>query len=415
MAINTSTSGQKPRVLIANKFYYRRGGDCVYTLNLEQMLRANGHEAAVFAMRYPENINSPWNEYFPSEVSFTGGPVQKLKALERTLGHGDVRKCFARLLRDFKPDVVHLNNIHSYLSPVIAEMSHDYGAKVVWTLHDYKLVCPAYSCLRHGRTCQDCFTDPKAVLSTRCMKGSRAASAVAYAEERAWNPQRIMRSVDTFIAPSDFMALKMKQGGYDKAHIKVLNNFIDISPAQPLDWARRGDFYCYVGRLSPEKGIETLLKAAQSTPLKLLVAGDGPLFAPLKDKYADAPNITFLGRLAGGAVAELIRQARFSVVPSEWYENNPFSIIESHCAGTPVLGADIGGIPELIDSANGMLFPHGDIASLSRAIMEMYCRTTSSQAIADRFDPIRIQATALHRFSASAHYAALGQIYSEGI
>ncbi len=411
--MNIQNDNSKPRVLIVNKFYYRRGGDCVYTLNLERMLRANGHEVAMFAMRYPENLDSAWSQYFPSEVSFSGGSFQKLKALERTLGHGDVRKCFSRLLRDFKPDVVHLNNIHSYLSPVIAEMAHDYGAKVVWTLHDYKLVCPAYSCLRDGRICEECFTNPKAVLSTRCMKGSRAASAVAYAEARTWNPRRLMRSVDTFIAPSDFMARKMRQGGYDDARIKVLNNFIPSEPSPALDWSRRGDFYCYVGRLSNEKGVEMLLKAALSVPLKLLVAGDGPLFAPLKAKYADAPNITFMGQLAGGAVAELLRQARFSVIPSEWYENNPFSVIESHCEGTPVLGADIGGIPELIDSGNGMLFPHGDIASLSRAIVEMYRRTSSSDAKTDMFDPAEIQADALSRFSAGTHYDALREIYED--
>ncbi len=400
-------NGSPKRVLVVNKFYYRRGGDCVYTLNLERMLDVNGHDTAIFAMQYPENIESVWSRYFPSEVTFQGGAAQKLKAVRRMSGHGDIRECFSRLLRDFRPDVVHLNNIHSYLSPVLAEMAKEYGARVVWTLHDYKLVCPAYSCLCSGKVCEACFTDPKAVLTKRCMKGSLAASAVAYAEARMWNPERIQRSVDAFICPSRFMALKMEQGGYDPSKLVVLNNFINSSTPEALDYSRRGDYYCYVGRLSPEKGVETLLKAASRVQAKLLVAGGGPLFGELKARFADVPQITFMGQLGGGAVAELLRQARFSVVPSEWYENNPFSVIESLCAGTPVLGAEIGGIPELITPDNGMLFPPGDADALAEPIKEMNRRTGSAPS----FHPGRIRAEALKRFNPDAHYDALRAIY----
>lgn len=394
------------RVLVVNKFYYRRGGDCVYTLNLEQMLRDHGHEVAVFAMQYPENLDSPWSVYFPREVSFQGSLGQKVHALDRVLGRGDVRDCFARLLRDFRPDVVHLNNIHSYLSPVLAEMAKRQGARVVWTLHDYKLICPSYSCLRDGAVCEECFADSRAVWKRRCMKGSIVASAVAYLEARRWNAGRIQRSVDAFVCPSRFMARKMEQGGYDSGKLTVISNFINISPLPALDYQHRGDYYCYVGRLSPEKGVETLLKAASGVKMKLLVAGSGPLFAELKERYADTSHITFLGQLAGGAVAELLRQARFSVVPSEWYENNPFSIIESLCAGTPVIGADIGGIPELIDPDNGRLFAPGDAPTLAERIREM------ARLGADgHFDYTRIQADARQRFAADAHYRALLKIY----
>lgn len=161
------------KILLANKFYYRRGGDCVHTLNLEQLLKAHGHEVAVFAMDYPENLETQWSKYFPSEVKFKLG-TGMIEALMRPFGTREVQRKFNALLDDFHPDVVHLNNIHSQLSPVIAEMAHERGIKVVWTLHDYKLLCPRYDCLRNGETvCESCFADKHKVLEYKCMKNSK--------------------------------------------------------------------------------------------------------------------------------------------------------------------------------------------------------------------------------------------------
>ena len=175
------------RILIVNKFYYSRGGDCIYALNLERMLQQHGYEVAVFSMQYPENEDSRYGRYFAPQVDFAGGIGAKIAAVKRILGVGDVVARFKQLLSDFKPDVVHLNNIHSYLSPVVGEIAKKAGCRVVWTLHDYKLLCPSYACLRNGESCELCFTDKSSVLRTRCMKGSLAASAVAYVEAWYWN------------------------------------------------------------------------------------------------------------------------------------------------------------------------------------------------------------------------------------
>lgn len=122
---------------------------------------------------------------------------------------------------------------------------------------------------------------------------------------------------------------------------------------------QRGKYYCYVGRLSEEKGVETLLEAATMLQHELRIAGSGPLYGKLKAKYDSWPQITFLGQLDSDGVAKLLGEAACSVLPSEWYENNPLGIIESLCAGTPVVGAEIGGIPELIDDNNGLTFTPG--------------------------------------------------------
>jgi len=401
----------KPRVLLVNKFYYRRGGDCVCVLNLEHALRERGHDVAVFAMQYPENLTSEWNGYWPTQVEFTGDSWDKAAALKRTMGMGDIRKSFRRMLREFKPDVVHLHNIHSYLSPTVGSMAKDAGARVVWTLHDYKLLCPAYTCLRNGRACELCFNDKKQVLATRCMKGSLAASAVAYLEAMRWNRSRLESFTDRFICPSGFMASKMAQGGFDKKKLVTLCNFIAPEAAEKFMRLlangypeQREPYYCYIGRLSQEKGIGTLLEAAAELPFELRVAGDGPLNGEARSRFGHCRNIKFLGKLDGKGVADLLAGAKFSVLPSEWYENNPLSVIESLCAGTPVVGACIGGIPELIDPSCGLTFESGNAGGLRDAIFSAWNT---------RFDHDSIARHALNRFSSTAYYTQLMDIYTK--
>ena len=394
----------KKRILLINKFYYRRGGDCVYVLNLESLLKSRGHDVAVYAMDYPENLPSEWSRYFPEEVDFG---KDKVKGIERIFGYGDIKTSFARILEDFRPDVVHLNNIHSYLSPVLAQMASEYGAKVVWTLHDYKLVCPSYSCLIDGKVCEECFENPFAVVTKRCMKGSLPASLLAYAEARKWNKEKLTEWTDVFLCPSRFMSLKMEEGGFPPTKLYHLYNF--ISPEMMEFYSGSGvnverqDYYCYVGRLSTEKGIRTLLKVASGLPYELRVAGTGPLEAELKKEFASCSNIKFLGHCSLEQVQHLFAKARFSVTPSECYENNPFSVIESLCGGTPFVGADIGGIPELANNKNGIIFTSGDIKSLELAIDEAWNR---------EWDYASIQKNALEKFSPEQHYLALDKIYS---
>ena len=362
------------KILIVNKFYYNRGGDCTCTINLEHMLHANGYETAVYAMDYPENIQTPFSKYFAKEVSFSGGIKNKLAAAARIFGGAGVKASFAKILNEFKPDIVHFNNIHSYLSPVIVKMAKDFGAKTIWTMHDYKLVCPSYSCLLNGKSCELCIGgDKKNVLKTRCMKNSLSASLLAYLEAMKWSTDKLEKYTDVYVCPSKFMADKMAQGGFDKNKIKVVCNFIPDTMINNITVkTERKSYYAYVGRLSQEKGVATLIKVASQLPHTIKIAGDGPLAAELKDRYKDCKNIEFLGRLNSSQVAELLSNAKFSVMPSECYENNPMGVIESLCFGTPVIGAKIGGIPELLEPSNGMLFRSGDEKSLNKTIDTMW-------------------------------------------
>ena len=386
------------RILLSNKFYYRRGGDCIYMLNLEQLLKAHGHEVAVFAMDYTENIDTPWRKYFPRNMS-------KLMALTRPFGSHEVKRKFSKLLDDFRPDVVHLNNIHTQLSPVIAELAHIRGIRVVWTLHDYKLLCPRYDCLCDGKTvCEQCFNGDKTPCRTyRCMKRSRMASEVGYREAVMWNRERLEAYTDLFICPSRFMAEKMAQGGFRKDKLKVLCNFIDVEKCRKDDYSK-DDYYCYVGRLSHEKGVATLVEAASRLPYRLKVIGGGPLLEQLKIKNEQLKdNVEFLGYKQWEEIKEIAGRARFTVIPSEWYENNPLSVIEAECIGTPVLGARIGGIPELIsDGVNGMTFESGNAVGLAEKIKDMFAETFDYKAIAE---------AAMKRYNAENYYNEIMKIY----
>lgn len=391
------------KILLANKFYYRRGGDCIYTLNLEKLLKAHGHEVAVFAMDYPENLDTPWKKYFPKNMS-------KLMAFTRPFGSHEVKSTFTKLLDDFKPDVVHLNNVHTQLSPVMAELAHQRGIKVVWTLHDYKLLCPRYDCLKNGNTiCETCFNgDKKACLDNKCMKGSKLASFIGYKEAVTWNRERLEASTDVFICPSQFMADKMVQGGFSKSKMQTLCNFIDVekckfSSTDGTDYTddvellpKKEDYYCFIGRLSHEKGAKTLIEAANQLPYKLVIIGGGPLMDELKS--VAHTNIEFVGFKQWDDIKQLVGKARFSVIPSEWYENNPLSVIEAQCLGTPVLGANIGGIPELTDYT----FSSGNIADLKTKIEKMWN---------SEFDYQQIASDAQHRYDAETYYNKLINIY----
>ena len=388
------------KILLANKFYYRRGGDCIYMLNLEKLLKAHGHELAVFAMDYPENLDTPWKKYFPKNMS-------KLMAFTRPFGSHEVKSTFKKLLDDFKPDVVHLNNVHTQLSPVMAELAHQRGIKVVWTLHDYKLLCPRYDCLKNGNTiCETCFnSDKKACLDNKCMKGSKLASFIGYKEAIVWNRERLEASTDVFICPSQFMADKMVQGGFLKSKMQTLCNFIDVekckfSSTDGTDdvelLPKKENYYCFIGRLSHEKGAKTLIEAANQLPYKLVIIGGGPLMDELKS--VAHTNIEFVGFKQWDDIKQLVGKARFSVIPSEWYENNPLSVIEAQCLGTPVLGANIGGIPELTDYT----FSSGNIADLKTKIEKMWN---------SEFDYQQIASDAQHRYDAETYYDKLINIY----
>ncbi len=237
------------------------------------------------------------------------------------------------------------------------------------------------------------------------MKDNLPASIIAYLEAIKWNKDYLQKHTDVFICPSQFMQNQMKKGNFDSKKLRVICNFIDPIKADELkskSCVNKENYYIYVGRLSEEKGVETLLSAASKLPYELRIAGTGPLAIKLKEKYNKYDNIKFLGHLNAVEVTDLLIKARALISPSECYENNPLSVIEALCAGVPVIGANIGGIPELINDDNGMIFTSGNVLELMEAITNVMVST---------YDYNSILTNARVKFSASKHFEELEKIY----
>jgi len=391
------------KILLANKFYYHRGGDCIHTIALKKLLEEHGNKVEVFTMQHPDNLAGKYSVFWPSMLEYSSKKPGNLKeALLRPIFSAEVKQKWNALLDSFQPDIVHLHNIHTQLSPIIAEEAWKRSIPVYWTLHDYKLICPSYSLLRDGKICEACFTDNKNVIRYHCIKGSLLGSIIGYLEVIKWSQKKLEKYTTSFIAPSKFLKSKMQETGYVGKGIQQLCNFVAAEKFKPQ--LSKEPYYVYLGRLSNEKGVETLLKAASLQPnFRLKIIGDGPLKADLEKRYS-ASHIEFMGYRSWDEIKILLGKARFMVIPSEWYENNPLSIIESLAVGTPVLGAAIGGIPELINKENGRLFKSGDLNDLSNKIGEM-------KAISD-WDYQKISDTAKVHFSAENYYRELISIYN---
>jgi glycosyltransferase involved in cell wall biosynthesis len=366
-------------------------------MNLEELLRSKGHEVAIYAMQYPENEVSPWSKYWPKNMGAK-------EVFTRPFGSREVKAGFLRLLEDFKPEVVHLNNIHTQLSPVVAQLAHERGIRVVWTLHDTKLVCPCYTCMRNGRWCEECFTHPTSVIKHRCMPGALPGAVIGYLEMRKWNRRVLQEYTDLFLPPSKFMMDTLVKAGFSAEKFRVLCNFIDVKRVENPSF-KKGDYYVYLGRVNEVKGVRTLCRAAACLDKKLIVIGGGELLEVLREEYRDSSQIVFMGQAQWEEFRPVLAGARFMVIPSEWSENNPLTVIEAQSLGTPVLGAHIGGIPELIEECRtGMTFAAGDVEDLRTKIGDMFAHS---------FDYREIAVSAVKRYSSEAYVEQLLHYYKD--
>lgn len=395
------------RVLVANKFWYRRGGLERVMFDEIAWLEQAGHEVAHFSTTHPANDASPWSGHFAPylELGSEGAlsTAEKLTAAAHMFLNHDAKRRFYRLLADFQPDIIHVHGIHRQISPSILDAARRAGVPVVQTLHDYHHICPADVLLWRGeavcepRRCgRYCYG---AAVRGRCVRGSLAASALSAAETSFQRIRRAYeRGVTRFISPSAFLAEKMSSGGWD-VPCDVVPNAVPVAGA----W-RGGDYVLFAGRLSREKGIAVFLEAAERAGVRAIVAGEGPQEAELRDRFSSAE---FLGRVDGRAVQRLIEESLACVVPSTCYENAPMSVLEPMAAGAPVVASAIGGIPELIeDGLSGLLAPPGDVAELARALT----RLRDDAALATRLGVAARERVREH-FSPDAHLAGLLRTY----
>lgn len=315
-----------------------------------------GHEVEFFGMEHPQNEPRTYERFFPSYIEFNPlprSPFAKLKAFGRMFWSRSAAKGMENVIEDFKPDIVHLHNIYHQLSPSILKPIAEKKIPSVMTLHDYKLACPTYQFFTHGEVCEACM-GRKFYWATlkRCKDGSLFSSAAAMIELSFHTLFGAYHPIRLFLCPSRFLASKMKQAQVFPDRLRILNNFVDATEIQPKE--KPGGNVIYVGRLSYEKGIDTLIEAFASIheDIRLEIAGDGPERQRLEQlAQVKAPGkIVFHGRLGKAQLLAFIRNALVAVLPARWQENQPISVLEAFACGVPVISSNLGGLPELVES-----------------------------------------------------------------
>jgi len=357
------------KVLLANKFFFVNGGSEVVFFQERDFLHRSGVQVVDFSMADARNLPSPFESLFVTNRTYKGETSlsRRLKTALDFVHCQEAVSKIGRLLDQEKPSIVHCHNIYHQLTPSIIGAAKRRGIPVVLTAHDYKAVCPTYLCLRNGEICSECIDFGFGrVLSNRCADGSMGKSALLYAEAVV---QRLLGSyemLDGLFAPSDFLGRLLTKKRFPSERVHVLRNGIDVENISPS--ASDGQYVLFFGRLSHEKGVKTLLQAYQgiASDLPLVIAGTGPLEQALKVEF---PFASFLGHVTGNRLKDVIGGAAIVVVPSEWYENCPMSILEAMAYGRPVVASRIGGIPELvIHGETGFLFDPGDKGMLQEQL-----------------------------------------------
>jgi len=365
------------RVLMVNKFLYEKGGAEFYMYRLAALLEQRGSSVRYFGMRSSKNLPSPTERFYVSEVDFEHPDTvrERVRAAGRAVYSTQARSRLGSLLAaEPRFDVAHLHNVYHQLSPSLLAPLRAAGVPVVMTVHDYKLVCPVYTLTSHGQMCERCVGGHfHNAVRLRCNRGSLAGSALVAGE--TWLHRRLRlweRGIDLFITPSEYLRDKLVEGGYPPGRVVAIPNFVD--PAEFTASDQPGRHMLYLGRLSHEKGVETLIEAAAGSDLRVLIAGDGPQRAALEQQAARlrAP-VEFLGHTGGQQLRDLITGARAIVVPSRWPENCPLVVLEAMASARPLVASRVGGIPELArDGEEALLVPPGDVAALRSALVRLH-------------------------------------------
>lgn len=393
------------RVLMVNKFLHPNGGSETYIFKLGDYLKEQGHDVEYFGMEHEGRCVGNSVNAYTSDMDFHGGSkISKITYPLKTIYSKEARKKIRLVLDNFKPDVVHINNFNFQLTPsIILEIKkwskkEDEDVKIIFTAHDYQLVCPNHMMnnpITH-KNCEKCVGGKFSnCIKGKCIHSSTAKSVIGALEGWFWKWKGVYKYIDTLVCPSYFMKSKMDTNPLFAEKTIALHNFID-----EVKWfdTVKEDYVLYFGRFSEEKGIKTLINVCKDLPnINFVFAGTGPL----EDEIEGVKNIKNVGFKKGLELEMLIRKAKFSIYPSEWYENCPFSVMESQMYCTPVLGADIGGIPELINvGKTGELFESGNFESLKSGIEKLWnnnelmieysenCKDISFDTINEYYDKI---------------------------
>jgi glycosyltransferase involved in cell wall biosynthesis len=390
------------------------GGAHKVYLETGNLLERYGHEVFYFSQKSEKNIYNKYSNYWPDEIEYRNVPLNKKIINSKYFLYN--KSAYEKLLEfidQVKPDLAHIHLFMGGLTVSILKALKEKNIPIVHTVHDYRLICPAYLLMDGKRkVCEKCKNGHYLHCTiNRCSENNLTQSSIlsidAYYRKYFMNP---MKYIDRYIFVSQFSLNKHKEfSPLFKNKTDVLYNFMpDIDAIKPS--INRGNFFLFLGRLSREKGIQNLIKAAISANAKLKIVGTGPLMDIVLNYRSD--NIEYLGYKEGKDLWNFVQNASFIIVPSECYENNPLTVIEAYANGKPVIASEIGGIPEIIiEGQTGYLFKMGDVNELSKTIIK------ASQITQAQYEVMSINARnfAKRYFNEETHYNSLIEIYREAI
>jgi glycosyltransferase involved in cell wall biosynthesis len=402
------------KIIQANKFYALKGGAERYMLELSDWLESQGHEVIPFAMQHPDNRETPFADRFVSFVqteSVRSNPWQALRTVGRMFYSLEARRKLSALIAQQKPDLAHIHNIYTQISPSILETFKDQGVPVVMTVHDHHLLSPQYNIWATG--CGEDYRNVGIVKGTlaRYHKNSLAASFIQTAVYKFHRWLRIYeKNIDLFVCPSQYMKRQLIAGGFPQEKIRV--NHYGIDPQSVGPRYDHDGYVLFVGRLSEEKGIETILRVAKLVPdVKFRIVGRGPDMERLHRLGESLSNVEFLGFRMGDELVQLYRGAMAVVLPSRVHENFPLAVLEAMAAGKPVIASNVGGVPEIVeDRVNGLLVSPADLHGWVEAIMRLAYDEDLRLSMAHS-----ARSTIEQRFSLDAHYRRLLLLYQDAM
>jgi glycosyltransferase involved in cell wall biosynthesis len=379
------------KILQVHNFYQQPGGeDEVYAAECE-LLRRHGHSV--------------------EQYSVDNDALRQMPAIEtgwRTLWNRHTFDEGRKLIRQFRPEIVHCHNTFPLISPAIYYAARQERVPVVQTIHNYRLICPAATLYRQGHICQDCLRHvlPYDGVLHKCYRGSHTATAAVASMLSVHRIARTWKTkVTVYVALTEFAKAKLVEGGLPQEKIVVKPNFLANDPGAGDG---EGGFALFVGRLSEEKGLRTLLRAWRDLPaIPLKIAGHGPLFDFVRSELRSLPNVELLGFRERPALFKYMQAARCLIVPSEWYEGLPMTVIEALACGTPVICSDLGSLRELIiENVNGVRFAPGDTNQLVQEVHGFFSRTGRTLALRQQ---ARLNYEA--HYTAASNYQHLLEIY----
>lgn len=392
------------KILLINNFFYLTGGAERYFFNLGELLERQGHQVVYFSMKSEQNISSVYDKYFIDNIDFQNLKKGLLKKIRHIFFSIQSYKNLEKLIKDEKPDIAHLQNFYFNLSPSILSVLKKNKIPIVQTLHDYKLICPNSRIFNNGKICEKCkrYKYYNCAIN-RCVNNKQTASIGAMIEQ-AWYRfyLKFVNKPNLYIAPSKFLQTKLKEWGI-KDEVEFLPNFVQSEDFHPSFEFK--DYILFVGRLEEYKGLRNLIKAVEGTDIKLKIAGQGPLFNEIKNK--NLKNIELLGHISKEKVKQLLAGCQFLVLPTLMYENNPIAVIEAMACAKPIIGSNIGGIPELVkDNYNGFIFESENSDELKEKILKLYNNNDLNKQFSKAsFDMAKT------KFTPEYHYEKLISIY----